>query len=696
MKDEEKTREQLIDEIRALRHRVNIRAKGGDASPDSGSRIARALLGNALPMGFSTLREGRFIEVSNSFLEKMGITREEALGKTAVGLGLITDAQRALVSRELQEKGYVENLEMEVRTRRGERMHGLLNATVIRLAGEDYLLSMMTDITRYKEAEEVLRQNEERYRTIIENIGDGYNEVDPRGTFTFFNESFRKLLGYDREELMGMSYLRCTDRQNAEKIFQAYNRVWETGWPLERIEWDVIRKDGERRIIEVSVSLIRDPGGRATGFGSIARDVTERKRAEKTLLESEANYRGIFENAIMGIYQSTPEGRFIKANQAFARIFGYESAENIIQSVTNIGEQIYAKPNDRARVMSMLDQTRHATVETMIRRRDGSRGWVLNNVRIVPNEEGGVRYYEGIVQDITDLMCTEEELKVTQERMQLALRGADLGMYDWNLATKEFIVDDQYLGMLGYTKEDFPCITADTWETMVHPEDREYCLEGYRLVMAGLLLSGSREYRLRHKSGKWIWILDRAKVVEQDDEGRPLRIAGTHFDITERKMLEEKLQKSLHDLELRVLERTAELEEANTTLRVLVKRRAEEQRQLEERLQLNVNDLVLPILHELRAEYLDQRGTGYLDLIESNLKDITSPFLKSLQSTYRNLTRKEVAVASMIREGKKTEEIAKVMGISRVTVESHRNHIREKLGLVKGKTNLRTYLLSIK
>jgi PAS domain S-box-containing protein len=293
--------------------------------------------------------------------------------------------------------------------------------------------------------------------------------------------------------------------------------------------------------------------------------VTDRKEAERALRESEADYRSLFENSIMGIYRSTPDGRFVTVNQAFTRIFGYASPEEILHSVADIGNQMYANPEDRSRILAMLEVEQRAVVETCIRRRDGTIGRILNNVRIVRNDDGGILYYEGFIQDITDLKRAEEEL-----------------------------------------------------------------------------------------------------------------------------------QKTLLELESRVHERTLDLKEANTALRVLISRRAEDQRQLEERLQMNVNDLILPVLEEIKSVCLDKRSAGYLSLLESNLKDITSPFLKGLQATYRNLTAREIQVAAMIRDGKKTKEISELLEVSPVTVETHRNHIRTKLGLVRGKTNLRSYLLSIK
>jgi PAS domain S-box-containing protein len=134
------------------------------------------------------------------------------------------------------------------------------------------------DITERKQAEELRRQSEEKYRTIIENIQDGYFEVDLAGNFTFFNDSTCLLHGYSKEEMMGMSYRKYVDAETAKKIFQTYNKVYTTGIAGRIFEYEIIRKDGTRRQVETFASLIKDSSGKTIGFRGIIRDTTERKK----------------------------------------------------------------------------------------------------------------------------------------------------------------------------------------------------------------------------------------------------------------------------------------------------------------------------------------------------------------------------------------------------------------------------------
>jgi PAS domain S-box-containing protein len=141
---------------------------------------------------------------------------------------------------------------------------------------------------------EALRQSEEKYRSILETIQEGYFEVDFAGNFTFFNDSLCRNLGYSKEELMGMNNRQYTDKEYSKKLFQAFNKVYNTGEPTEGFDWQIIRKDGTKRSIEASVSLQKDSSGKPTGFRGIARDVTERKQAEEKLLLTLESLRKAF------------------------------------------------------------------------------------------------------------------------------------------------------------------------------------------------------------------------------------------------------------------------------------------------------------------------------------------------------------------------------------------------------------------
>ena len=152
----------------------------------------------------------------------------------------------------------------------------------IREYGEKYR-TVITDITERHRMEKALRQSEEKYRTILESIQEGYFEIDLTGKYTFFNDSMCRIHGYSKQELMGMNNRQHTDKENAKKVFQTFNKVYNTGEPAEGFNWQIIRKDGTKRYIEASVSLKKDSSDKPTGFRGIIRDITERKRADERI-----------------------------------------------------------------------------------------------------------------------------------------------------------------------------------------------------------------------------------------------------------------------------------------------------------------------------------------------------------------------------------------------------------------------------
>jgi len=271
-------------------------------------------------------------------------------------------------------------------------------------------LISVTDITERKQAEEALKNSEEKYRNILKNIEESYYEVDLTGNFTFFNDSMYKTMGYTREELMGMNNRGYTNKENAEKLFQAFNEVYRTGKPGRVVDYEIIRKDGANRYVGTSISLHKDSSGKPIGFSGIIRDTTERKRAEETLRQSEEKYRTILENIEDGYYEVDLNGKFTFFNDSACRIFGYSQEE-----MMGMNNRQYTDDKNLKKAFSAFNGVYKTGVPTkefawQIIRKDGTKRFLESSISLQKNSSGKPIGFRGIARDITDRKRMEAEI----------------------------------------------------------------------------------------------------------------------------------------------------------------------------------------------------------------------------------------------------------------------------------------------
>jgi len=205
---------------------------------------------------------------------------------------------------------------------------------------------VIRDISKRKRMEEALRESEEKYRTLLDRIEEAYFEVDIAGNFTFFNDSLSKSLGYSDDELMGTNNRDYMSPDSSKKIYELFNQIYNTGNPIKKVVYEIIRKDGSRGFHELSASLMKDQAGQAIGFRGIAHDITERKQAEEALRESEAYFREITENASDMILILDNNGTITYASSSVERFMGYSPEEMIGKSTLD-----FIHPEDIQRAM---------------------------------------------------------------------------------------------------------------------------------------------------------------------------------------------------------------------------------------------------------------------------------------------------------------------------------------------------------
>ena len=261
----------------------------------------------------------------------------------------------------------------------------------------------------------------------------------------------------------------------------------------------------------------------------------DHKRAEDALEEAEKRYRSIFENAIFGAFQTTPSGHFITANDALARILGYESSQELVESVTDIANQIHVEPERRAEFARILeDEGDVHHFEAQAYRKDGSIIWLSLSARAMRDHEGHLAGYEGIVEDVSARKQTEIELQENQARLDATYNAAPVGINEVDLKGGFLAVNDRFCEITGYSREE---LLNRRFQDITHPDDLQQDMELFARLQAGEIDRYKLEKRYIHANGSSIWIELNVTLV-RDQSGRPNYRIGVVQDITARKRAE--------------------------------------------------------------------------------------------------------------------------------------------------------------
>ena len=617
---------------------------------------------NSLPGIFYVIsRERRFLRWNRNFESVSGYSADEIA--TMSPLDLFEDPDRALIAErigEVFEKGG-SSAEALFKARSGEKTPYFFTGARIELEGQTCCVGTGIDITGLKRTEEALRASEKRYRSALDGMLEGCQIIGRDWRYLYLNDSAVAHARREKKELLGRTMTEAYPGIERTEVFTALRRCMEERTPR-RMENEFTYPDGSRAWFELSIQPVPE------GIFVSSLDITERKKAELALRQSEERLAAALGAAELGIWDwDMVSGKIVWAGY-HAKLFGFGPGE-FDGKYETFEERVH--PEDREKVKNAIDRSLRERTEYKCDYRsllpDGTVRWIAGHGHYRWNEKGepvrmlgavrditarkqaeealrlseamlralfenmssGVAVYESedngrnfvfkdinpagerisrvrkeeiigrrvtdvfpsvedfgllevfrkvwetgepaahpasfykdrrvtawydnyvyklpsseivaVYRDITEQKCSEEAIRESEERLELALAGARLGTWDWNIQTGEVIFNERWAEMLGYTLDEIePHVRA--WEKLVHPGDMPRVREALNKHLEGRTPFYEAEYRLLTKSGEWKWILDRGKVVERDGGGKPLRAAGTHLDLSERKRLEEQLR----------------------------------------------------------------------------------------------------------------------------------------------------------
>ena len=400
----------------------------------------------------------------------------------------------------------------------------------------------LRDITERKRSEEALRQSEEKYRSILEDIQEGYFEVDLTGNLTFFNDTLCRVSGYSREELMGMNNRQYTEKEELKKVFQAYNKVYITGEPNREFGQQIIIKDGTKRYIEGSISLLKDSSGKPKGFKGILRDITERKNAEsksaatlEALRKSEESYTRLVDTIHDIILSTDLAGNILFVNDYALKLGGYSREEIASQNILK-----FISPEYHEKVIKNLTRIMERSLgssEYSLITKDGRKILFEVNGDVLRNEDGTAFGIVIVCRDISERKLAEEKFRnifMTSPNCIAITRRKDGLFIDVNKAYED-VVGWKRESVIGTTSTD------PRYNFWVDPSARKLMVEDLKADRDIL----NREFEFWRSDGSVRKGIYSARSIKIADEECLIFILQ---DITERKQMEDKLRSDQQEL----------------------------------------------------------------------------------------------------------------------------------------------------
>lgn len=424
------------------------------------------------------------------------------------------------------------------------------------------LAHVIQKVVRQKRIESSIRDMERREADILNFLPDATFAIDLRGTVIAWNRAMEKMTGIPADEILGKGDYEYALPFYHERRPILVDLVLKAD-PGTEARYPYIRKEGETLISEIFIPSLNDGKGahlwflasplynsRGDVIGAIEtiRDISTWKTIKGELKERERTLSTLIANLPGFVYRCRNDRNWTMEyiSDGCRDVTGYEPSDFIGNATLAFNDVIH--PDYRNVLWNLwqevLANRRVFEYEYPITTRTGETRWVWERGRGIYSEEGTLLYLEGFITDITARKKAEDELRRSREQLALAIEGSGAGLWDWKVQTGELSCNERWAGIVGYTLDELAPVSIATWNRLAHPDDLEVLNSLLKKHFARETPFYECEVRMQHKDGHWVWVLDRGKVTEWDGEGRPVRMTGTHLDITERKRIEEELRES--------------------------------------------------------------------------------------------------------------------------------------------------------
>ncbi len=404
----------------------------------------RSIFENAVEGMFQTTSEGFVLSANPACATIFGYSAAAELTGDSFNVGeriYANAGDRDRFKEQIDEHGVIQAFQFQARKKDGTMIWVSLNARCVKdETGKTlYYEGTIEDVTLLKQAEQEARDNAERYHRLFDLESDAIFLIDNEtGRILEANKAAVSLYGFTKEEILKKRNVDLSaEPEDTRKATQREFSVVPIRYHR--------KKNGTVFPVEITATHLTWNGKRS--HLAAIRDITDRKKIEEILRKNEEEYRSIYDNAMVGIFQSTAQGRYLRVNDALASIHGFSSPEEMVDTVTDIGEQLYVDPGDRQRYMELLLKTDTIRgFEAQLYQKNGGTVWISMNVKAVRNPDGSIYCYEGIVEDITEHRQAEAALRESEERYRslfdhsqdaILLTVPDGSILDANRAARE-------------------------------------------------------------------------------------------------------------------------------------------------------------------------------------------------------------------------------------------------------------------
>ncbi len=497
----------------------------------------KSILKAAMDGFWLTDLQGNIQEVNESYCKMSGYSEKELLGMTISEIEF--NESKAEIADHMKKVIKLGGDRFNTLHRRKDGSIFEVEVSVnSRLNDDRQVVVFLRDITVQKRNEEAIRNSEEKYRNLVDNISDLIYEINSSGVLIYASPSVEKITGYNPDDVIGKNFIEFVYKDDRSLIISRFSDL-KNGIELP-MEYRFVKKTGEVIWVRTRTSPVYKDGIFA-GANGLLIDITERKVTNEKLFESEKKYRTIFENAPIGIFRSTPEGRFIEVNPALADMLGYESPEEVLQKIYSISEQIYVRSEERQPIVDDQLKTSGITKHfNFYRRTDGTEFPAILYLNTIKSVSGKPLYLEGIVEDISEQKKADEMLLKSEKTFRLLYES----MMDAYVSVDNNgiiqLSNKSFNDMLGYTQDELRQLSyKDITPEKYHEFELKIISE--QIMVRGYSDLYEKEYR--RKDGTLIPVELRT-VLQKDENNHVVGMWAIVRNISERKLSDEKLFQS--------------------------------------------------------------------------------------------------------------------------------------------------------